>query len=106
VYLSTAAWEGLPFGVLEAMNASCALLLRDVPGNRDLIVPGENGYLFRNEQEGTKLLEEMIKDKKKTVRMGKKSRELAASTYSAKQMGEGYRKVYTAVLNDGVSICP
>jgi glycosyltransferase involved in cell wall biosynthesis len=106
VYLSTAAWEGLPFGVLEAMNASCALLLRDVPGNRDLVIPGENGYLFRNEQEGTELLKKMLEDRERTLLMGKKSRETAVAVYSVKKMGEGYRNIYAAVLKDGVSICP
>lgn len=99
VYLSTAAWEGLPFGVLEAMSASCALLLRDVPGNRDLVVPGENGYLFNEGNEGTELLREMLRDRKRTLSMGKESREIAASSYSVKKMGEGYRAVYTALMD-------
>jgi glycosyltransferase involved in cell wall biosynthesis len=99
VYLSTAAWEGLPYGVLEAMNASCALLLRDVPGNRDLVIPGENGYLFNNEHGGTELLREMLRDRGKTLIMGGKSREIAASGYSAEKMGEGYRRIYTAVMD-------
>jgi glycosyltransferase involved in cell wall biosynthesis len=106
VYLSTAAWEGLPFGVLEAMNASCALLLRDVPGNRELVIPGENGYLFSGEGEGTDLLRKMIEDREKTLAMGKKSREIAAAAYSVKKMGEGYGKIYTALINDGELICP
>jgi glycosyltransferase involved in cell wall biosynthesis len=105
VYLSTAAWEGLPFGVLEAMNASCALLLRDVPGNRELVIPGENGYLFGDEGEGRELLRKMLGDREKTLAMGKKSREMAAESYSVKRMGEGYRKIYTALM-DGALLCP
>jgi glycosyltransferase involved in cell wall biosynthesis len=98
VYLSASAWEGLPFGVLEAMGRSCALLLRDVPGNRDLVVPGENGYVFQDKAEGIALLNAMLEDPEKTAAMGKKSREMAEREYSVEKMGAGYRRVYAAVM--------
>jgi glycosyltransferase involved in cell wall biosynthesis len=98
IYLSASAWEGLPFGVLEAMSRSCALLLRDVPGNRDLVVPGENGYVFRDREEGIALLKAMLENPEKTAAMGKKSRELAEQEYSVEKMGAGYRSIYTATM--------
>jgi glycosyltransferase involved in cell wall biosynthesis len=98
IYLSASAWEGLPFGVLEAMNKSCALLLRDVPGNRDLVLPGENGYLFRDGAEGAALLKAMLEDTEKTAAMGRRSREMAEQDYSAEKMGAGYRAVYAAIM--------
>jgi glycosyltransferase involved in cell wall biosynthesis len=98
IYLSASAWEGLPFGVLEAMNKACALLLRDVPGNRDLVVPGENGYLFRDSAEGAALLRAMLGDPEKTAAMGSRSREMAEQDYSAEKMGAGYRNIYAAVM--------
>ncbi|MDR3122888.1 MAG: glycosyltransferase [Treponema sp.] len=97
IYLSASAWEGLPFGALEAMNRSCALLLRDVPGNRDLVVPGENGYVFGDKEEGIALLKAMLEDPEKTAAMGKKSREIVERDYSVGKMGEGYRSVYAAI---------
>jgi glycosyltransferase involved in cell wall biosynthesis len=106
VYLSASAWEGLPFGVLEAMDASCALLLRDVPGNRDLVIPGENGRLFSGAEEGITLLSEMLGDMEKTQRMGEKSRELAASVYSVEAMGRAYRKIYNSLLETGKADAP
>jgi glycosyltransferase involved in cell wall biosynthesis len=99
VYLSTAAWEGLPYGVLEAMNASCALLLRNVPGNRDLVVPGENGRLFDTEEEAVSLLEQMLSGAEKTALMGKKSFEILEKKFSLKAMGEGYRNIYQESLS-------
>jgi glycosyltransferase involved in cell wall biosynthesis len=97
VYLSTSAWEGLPFGVLEAMNGFCALLLRDVPGNRDLVIPGENGYVFSGKEDGVELLRKMLEEPEKTLVMGRKSREMAEADYSVEKMGEGYRSIYTAM---------
>jgi glycosyltransferase involved in cell wall biosynthesis len=107
IYLSSSSWEGLPFGVLEAMNGSCALLLRDVPGNRDLVESGGNGYLFRDKQEGIELLRKMLAETEKTLAMGKRSRALALSQYSVEKMGEGYRNIYAAVLEGkGLRPCP
>jgi glycosyltransferase involved in cell wall biosynthesis len=96
VYFSASAWEGLPYGVLEAMNSGCALLLRNVPGNRDLVIPGENGWLFDTEEEAAERLKAMLKDKDLLTVMGKRSLEIVKQSYSLKQMGEGYRKVYKA----------
>jgi glycosyltransferase involved in cell wall biosynthesis len=98
VYLSCSAWEGLPYGVLEAMNGSCALLLRDVPGNRDLVAPGENGWLFSSPEEACRRLREMLADPEKTREMGKKSRGILEKDFSQKAMGEGYRRVYAEIL--------
>ena len=98
IYLSASAWEGLPFGALEAMNRSCALLLRDVPGNRDLVVPGENGYVFGDKEEGTERLKAMLENPERTAAMGKKSREIAERDYSVEKMGAGYRSIYAAAM--------
>ncbi len=99
IYLSTSGWEGLPFGVLEAMNASCALLLSDVPGNCDLVKKGENGYLFSGEEEGITLLGKMLTDRNKTLSMGKSSRMLIEKEFSLTQMGEGYRAIYRSMIS-------
>ena len=94
VFLSSAAWEGLPYGVLEAMASGCALLLRDVPGNRDLVLPGENGRLFKTKEEAVKQLKEMLEDRAALTVMGKRSREIIENGFTLEQMGEGYRKIY------------
>jgi glycosyltransferase involved in cell wall biosynthesis len=100
VYLSCSAWEGLPYGVLEAMNASCALLLRNVPGNRELVIPGENGWLFDSRQEAAERLLAMLKDRTLLASMGKRSREILEQGYTQKHMGEGYRKIYAEAAGE------
>jgi len=98
IYFSTAAWEGLPYGVLEAMNNGCALLLRDVPGNRELVISGENGWLFKTREEACEKIVLMLKDKELLESMGKQSRKIIEQSYSLKQMGEGYRRIYKETL--------
>jgi glycosyltransferase involved in cell wall biosynthesis len=100
VYFSASAWEGLPYGVLEAMNASCALLLRNVPGNRDLVIPGENGWLFGTQEEAADRLSSMLKDKPLLFTMGKRSREILEQGYTLKQMGEGYNSLYIQAVEE------
>ena len=95
VYVSSSAWEGLPYGVLEAMNSGCALLLRNVPGNRDLVISGENGRLFDTAEEAAGYLTLMLKDRALLAAMGKRSREIIEQSFSLKQMGDGYRRLYT-----------
>jgi len=103
IYFSASAWEGLPYGVLEAMNASCALLLRNVPGNRDLVIHGENGWLFDTQEEAVKRLTTMLKDKPLLFAMGKRSREILEQGFTLKQMGEGYRRLYLEAAEEAGS---
>ena len=99
VYFSASAWEGLPYGVLEAMSSGCALLLRNIPGNRELVVPGENGRLFNTEDEAKDFLAAMIKDRDLLSAMGRRSREIIGQGFTLKQMGDGYRQIYSACHN-------
>ena len=94
IYFSASAWEGLPYGVLEAMNCGCALLLKNVPGNRDLVMNGENGWLFNTQEEAIEKLKIMLKDKTLLAKMGKRSRQMIEQDFSLKQMSDGYRKIY------------
>ena len=40
------AYEGQSNAVMEAMNAGIPVIATDIPGNRDLVVPDETGFLF------------------------------------------------------------
>lgn len=98
VFLSTSRWEGLSYSVLEAMNASCALLLHDIPGNRELVEQGRNGYLFSSEEEATARLNELLSDLENTRRMGRESYKLVKECFNVHSMGEEYRKLYTELM--------
>ena len=94
IFLSASAWEGLPYGVLESMASGCALLLRNIPGHRELVIPGENGWLFNTCDEAVNLLAKMVKNRILLNDMGKKSLEIVKNNFSLKQMEDGYRKIY------------
>lgn len=51
VVLNTSSSEGLSHALLEAMSLGKPILASHVPGNRDLIQDGVNGFLYRNADE-------------------------------------------------------
>jgi glycosyltransferase involved in cell wall biosynthesis len=57
IFVHFTRWEGLPNAVLEAMAHGLPVLASDIPGNRDLVIPGENGFLVKSEME---LLEQTL----------------------------------------------
>lgn len=46
VFLSTALYEGLPYTLLESMQAECPILATNVIGNNEAVEHGYNGYLY------------------------------------------------------------
>ena len=46
VFLSTALYEGLPYTLLESMQAECPVLATNVIGNNEAVEHGYNGYLY------------------------------------------------------------
>lgn len=45
-YVSTAGSDGTSISLLEAMACGLPVIVSDTPGNREWVVPGENGWLF------------------------------------------------------------
>lgn len=46
LYVSASHSDGTSISLLEAMACGLPLLLSDIPGNREWVVPGEQGWLF------------------------------------------------------------
>jgi glycosyltransferase involved in cell wall biosynthesis len=101
VYMSTSKWEGLPFGVLEAMASGCVLLVSNVYGNRDLVIAEENGYVYNDAQEAVALLSQLFENREKIIAMGRKSREIVEREYSVEIMGKKYNAIYESMRGGG-----
>lgn len=101
IYLSTALWEGQPFAVIEAMNNEKCLLLHDCVGNKDLVIEGENGFLFDSTDKAVSILKDLLEDSRKIEKLGKASKEICSAQHNqlitGKLYNEAYEKIYTTI---------
>ena len=75
--------EGTPRSVLEAMALSKPIITCDVPGCRETVIDGENGYLVpaRDARSLHNAMEKFVRRREEIVKMGKKSYEIARKKY-------------------------
>ena len=75
--------EGIPRSILEAMSTGRAIITTDLPGCRDTVVAGVNGYLVeaRNPKSLAEAMGALAENPGLVEAMGRKSRELAQSRF-------------------------
>jgi glycosyltransferase involved in cell wall biosynthesis len=75
--------EGTPRSTLEAMSVGRAVVTTDVPGCRETVLQGENGFLVpaRNAEALAMAMRKFLESPELIPKMGKKSRELAQTKY-------------------------
>jgi len=80
--------EGLAKGLIEAAACGRALVATDIPGCREVVRNGINGYLVPPKQAVplAEAIEKIIEDKRLMARMGKESRKIAERDYSVEKI--------------------
>lgn len=83
VYVLPSYREGTPRTVLEAMAMGRPIITTDVPGCRETVADGDNGFLVpsRNVDALVEAMERFIKDPDLIPRMGARSRKIAEEKY-------------------------
>lgn len=94
VYISTSTYEGLSFGVLEALALRKPVLLSECVGNKDVIRGGLNGDLFRNEMEAILKILNYCNNRDMLPVMGEFSKELCETKFDLNQNFSTYRTIY------------
>ncbi len=94
IYLSTSAYEGLSFAVLEALALKKPVLLSNCTGNIDLVKKGINGDLFNTTQEATNKLLQYYNNPRMREVMGEYSHEICRTEFDLKQNFKKYRELY------------
>ena len=84
--------EGLGLVLLEAASLSKPLIGSNTGGISEIIIDGENGFLFTpgSIQELTKTLEKIMSDKKLAVSMGETGKRIAENKFSLEKYFKGY----------------
>ncbi len=94
VYISTSTYEGMSFGVLEALALKKPVLLSACVGNRDVISSGLNGDLFRNEAEAIIKILDYGNNRDMLAVMGEFSKEICEKKFDQNQNLITYRTIY------------
>ena len=81
--------EGLPRTVLEAMAKGRPIITTDVPGCRETVIDGLNGYLVppRNSLKASEAMINLI-DRNKQIFMGSKSRAIVEEKFDVRRVNE------------------
>lgn len=95
MYLSTADYEGLSFGVLEAMALGKPLILSNCTGNKDIIHYGVNGDLFETTAQACTQIYYYINNPSMLDAMGSYSKDLCKTEFNAASSAGNYRLAYT-----------
>ena len=95
-------YEGQSNAVMEAMTAGVPVVASDIPGNQDLVVPGETGYLFPlgDRAELARYTREILDDPDLARRLGEAGRLRMRECFSADKMIARYAQLYETVANE------
>jgi len=95
IYVLPSYREGMPRTVLEAMAMGRPIITTDVPGCRETVIEGYNGFLVppRDSETLAEAMERLITQPELILHMGKNSRELAEEKFDVRCVNEQMMKV-------------
>jgi len=93
--------EGLAKGLIEAAACGRALVATDIPGCREVVIDGVNGFLVPPEQVVplAEAIEKIILDKRLMARMGNESRKIAERDFSVEKINRETIFEYNKLIN-------
>jgi glycosyltransferase involved in cell wall biosynthesis len=93
-------YEGLPNVVMEAMAAGVPVVATDISGNRDLVLPGQTGFLVPvgDRAAFARQTRKLLEDAGLAQRLGAAGRERISTEFSAERMVERHATLYRDLL--------
>lgn len=93
-------YEGQSNAILEAMSVGLPVIASDIPGNRDLVVPGITGQLFPvgDRAQLAKLTKHLLEHPAEAQAMGAAGRERVAREFSIPQMISRHAELYERLV--------
>ena len=101
--LPTTYGEGVPKALIEAAACGRAVIATDVPGCREIVLPGESGLLVppRDSDALLEAIRRLSHDPALRKRMGEKGREHAVGGFSEETVVEQTLALYDSLLGRG-----
>jgi glycosyltransferase involved in cell wall biosynthesis len=92
--------EGLPKSLIEAAAVGRAIVTTDVPGCREVVQDGENGFLVsaRDVKKLSAAIKKLINNPELLVIMGKKSRLMAEQEFSVQNVIDKTLELYVILM--------
>lgn len=102
IMLITSRYEGMPLGGIEAMRAGLPIVSTDICGMNELIIRGESGYLFAQDDVVgmAAQLDVYAGDRALLIGMGQASRMRYQSVFTLDKMVSDTRAVYRRIIGE------
>jgi glycosyltransferase involved in cell wall biosynthesis len=100
VFWNGSGYEGMPSAVMEAMAAAVPVVASDIPGNRELVVPGETGYLvpLAGRAARARATDQIFNDAELAKRLGNVARERMSMCFTVERNVERHTQMYRELL--------
>jgi glycosyltransferase involved in cell wall biosynthesis len=94
------AYEGQSNAIMEAMAAGIPVVATDIPGNRDLVVPDETGYLVPvgDSAEMARKTQLVIDDVERAKRFGDSAKQRMRDDFSVEKMIKRHAELYRELV--------
>lgn len=99
VVMNTSSSEGLSHALLEAMSLGRSILASNVPGNRDLIQDGENGFLYADGDELAEKATRLCTDEQTLIKVSAGALQTIHKYFSLERELEAFRAMYQNVYS-------
>lgn len=102
VFWNTSRYEGQSNSLMEAMALGVPVVASDIPGNRDLVVHGQTGFLVGRGPEFraglAKFTKKILEDPELARRLGEAARNRMENEFSVERMVRAFDELYRKVL--------
>ncbi|EIT86530.1 group 1 glycosyl transferase [Fictibacillus macauensis ZFHKF-1] len=100
--LASSLREGLPVNVMEAMACGLPVIANDNRGHRDLIIPGETGWLVPNNDPShyAHYIEQLVQDTVLHRKLGNKGRQRMIDTFSLQNVLIEKQEIYQSLKEE------
>jgi glycosyltransferase involved in cell wall biosynthesis len=95
------AYEGQSNAIMEAMQAGISVVASDIPGNRDLVVPQETGFLVNVGDRGAfaQKAQMLLSDSDLAQRMGAAGKQRMQTHFTVEQLVQRHAELYRSLVD-------